>query len=1733
MHFAPAVRTVQSSDECSGVNTRCEAVLSEQVSSLKAEMQEYFSEQQFCTETNLVTCFANLTGQTRQLDLLEVCCPWDSPLAKAVQDQGGTVFRIGIHNGFDLSTRGGFLKALHVLRRLRPRYLHLSPPCFPFSVMQNANQRTPEQRQNLEEKRQVGRRILSNCAKLLEIQIEELGADGGGTSNTEEHDGGLEQPLRASSWKEPCVKRILHLCGGRFRVDGCQHGSRDTKTGRLMQKSFGWLSSSVAIKRALHRTCNHSPDMHIPIEGERTAASAVYPPLLCRRFARALMHERNAFVQLQKRCEQIESCIPIYSDGPRAIPLTDDESENLHVEPDEIAEPVVEELTDADRDILRKIRIVHSNLGHPSQTALRRLLSEAGASQRVLELSDRFECEVCRKRGRKAPVRPTAVPAVTEPWDVISIDTFWWSSPHMNPQNKPQEFCVGVSMFDEGSGFHVVGVVRKGDNPQQAITAEEFKRCFRSCWMRFLPKPNLIRYDCEGFFRSLDLIKWLEGLGIRVQPIAGEAPWQMGKHSRHLETAKENASLLASEWDSGVDIEEIFDATVSAKNEFHIHKGFSPNQWAFGQSHSRLGSFLQNGEHVGIQQHRQDMSFEEFLKRKNDARLIFLKQDAKFRIQRAMNARQRKAQMFESGQFVYFFRRGRGHGSRYQSYWYGPAKVVCVEKTGSLDRNQTEGSIVWVIHGSTLYRCAPEQLRPVTHDVSHLSQLFGHSRSPSALLQHAKQSQTFRDVSREIESLPDDDDIFGEDPNEDPTLIQAQEEHTHTWIPTQRLRFKQDSHGGSQEPRPTVEGPGHEARGQDARGSGSGEGVSQDGSSRARGDDSEGRQICQPSHQRSQQGSSILPIPGSTLPSESQIRGNPGLHGTSAGGTSGDGRGEIIGQQSEAERHSVSSQARQEFDDFRLLRREAQRSNYDDIRREDSFQPSSGEARGVPDDAALPRVGEHDQDARRSSVTSPTDARGSPDIEQSHGRPGEPSQPSGDGRDRGRADGSESSRCHRMRSRSRGKFQSGRGPAGIFQCEDFDVECESESNELSNDLFEVGCTSIPNTFVRNKEKGDVSKVNVGVFGWYNEVGQNLDGSFVNSSSETPPLVSLTDTDTNPGHIHFVAEDVQMCEIILTVAPRDVHCKKRNGVQEWVLNQKPKKNAEVKLKHLSEEEKVEFRQAMQGEINSFLERDAIEIASRHGIDPMKLLGMRWVLTYKPLSDENGNETGKKAKARLIIRGYEDPNLLNLKRDSPTLAVQSRNILLSLAAAYHWPIWAGDIKTAFLNGDPLPESEQLFGDPPKEAREIMNMKDEEILRIRKVIYGLLHAPRAWMDKLNSVLSQQGWINSRLESCTWRLFDENNNLCGLIGCHVDDLLVTGHGSLFDEKVRELRSSFPFGSWQAAQKETITFCGCELHQDLQFNVFLTQERYSLSINEIPVSVVRRREPSSLADESEMKQMRATLGALSWRATQTCPWLAAGVSLLQGKQKSPCVEDLLETNKLIRMQRKYADTPLKFSSQIKQPILVTYTDASWACRADGSSQGGQLTVLADKSILSGERSYFSILSWQSRKLVRKARSSTSAEVQMAADATDSHEFIKQTLLEWFNEERFLPHQTDQIMHKVPSVLILDSKNLYDALSRIQTSGLQLEEKRTAIEVLTIRERTVETGIQIRWVDSDQQLADGLSKGHQVEHLLDLLVKGVLSIQFDPLFTSAKKKRAMRRVGQNPSSDFVDSLSEL
>ena len=63
-----------------------------------------------------------------------------------------------------------------------------------------------------------------------------------------------------------------------------------------------------------------------------------------------------------------------------------------------------------------------------------------------------------------------------------------------------------------------------------------------------------------------------------------------------------------------------------------------------------------------------------------------------------------------------------------------------------------------------------------------------------------------------------------------------------------------------------------------------------------------------------------------------------------------------------------------------------------------------------------------------------------------------------------------------------------------------------------------------------------------------------------------------------------------------------------------------------------------------------------------------------------------------------------------------------------------------------------------------------------------------------------------------------------------------------------------------------------------------------------------------------------------------------------------------------------YSQQVLYFRSNIEKPILLTYHDASYACRRNGSSQSGIFSMLVDHGVLEGKPSAFAPLGWQCRK---------------------------------------------------------------------------------------------------------------------------------------------------------------------
>ena len=120
-------------------------------------------------------------------------------------------------------------------------------------------------------------------------------------------------------------------------------------------------------------------------------------------------------------------------------------------------------------------------------------------------------------------------------------------------------------------------------------------------------------------------------------------------------------------------------------------------------------------------------------------------------------------------------------------------------------------------------------------------------------------------------------------------------------------------------------------------------------------------------------------------------------------------------------------------------------------------------------------------------------------------------------------------------------------------------------------------------------------------------------------------------------------------------------------------------------------------------------------------------------------------------------------------APVARMDSVRLLLALAAQEGWRVHHMDVKSAFLNSD-LKE-EVYVHQPPGFA---IPGQEGKVLRLRKALYDLQQAPRAWNAKLDSTLNKMGFDQSPHEVAVYRRGSGGNAL--LVGVYVDDLVITG---------------------------------------------------------------------------------------------------------------------------------------------------------------------------------------------------------------------------------------------------------------------------------------------------------------------------------------------------------------------
>nr|GEV52673.1 retrovirus-related Pol polyprotein from transposon TNT 1-94 [Tanacetum cinerariifolium] len=123
------------------------------------------------------------------------------------------------------------------------------------------------------------------------------------------------------------------------------------------------------------------------------------------------------------------------------------------------------------------------------------------------------------------------------------------------------------------------------------------------------------------------------------------------------------------------------------------------------------------------------------------------------------------------------------------------------------------------------------------------------------------------------------------------------------------------------------------------------------------------------------------------------------------------------------------------------------------------------------------------------------------------------------------------------------------------------------------------------------------------------------------------------------------------------------------------------------------------------------------------DCVMIIALKWI--YKVKLDAYGDVL--KNKARLVAKGYRQEEGIDFEESfAPVERIEAIRIFISNAASKNMTIYQMDVKTTFLN-DEL--KEEMYVSQPEGFVDLDH--PIHVYRLKKALYGLKHAHRAWCD------------------------------------------------------------------------------------------------------------------------------------------------------------------------------------------------------------------------------------------------------------------------------------------------------------------------------------------------------------------------------------------------------------------
>ena len=158
---------------------------------------------------------------------------------------------------------------------------------------------------------------------------------------------------------------------------------------------------------------------------------------------------------------------------------------------------------------------------------------------------------------------------------------------------------------------------------------------------------------------------------------------------------------------------------------------------------------------------------------------------------------------------------------------------------------------------------------------------------------------------------------------------------------------------------------------------------------------------------------------------------------------------------------------------------------------------------------------------------------------------------------------------------------------------------------------------------------------------------------------------------------------------------------------------------------------------------------------------------------------------------------------------------------------------------------------------------------------------------------------------------------------------------------------------------------------------------------------------------------------------------------------------------------------------------IVCHSDAAFANRGN-HTQAGYVIGFTHSDLNEGKEASWTPIAWRSFRLQRAVSSTLAAESQAMSVATGTVEWVSLLLAEICSGPLSI-RTCREVLKNRPPIIVTDCKSLYDHL-KSPSSPTSIEDRRTSIDVVIIRESCKYMHATVRWVPTNRMLADGLTK---------------------------------------------------